>query len=175
MAGDRHLRRRDSVSRLLPPGLHLYDALQIGDYFDTDTAEISAAMIKAFAALTGDRFDIHLSDSGAQAHGFPSQVAHGLLVLSVIEGLKSTAPVQLNSFASLGWTWHFTLPVLSGDTVECRITLLNKRRAGPKSGLLTLQATARNQHGRTVQHGETRLMVHGAVAGALMPATVFKV
>lgn len=163
------------MTRLLPPGLHLYNALQPGDYFDTNTAQITAAMIRTFADLTGDRFDIHISDEGAQAHGFPAQVAHGLLVLSVIEGLKASAPVRLNSFASLGWTWQFMRPVLAGDTVQCRITLLNKRRAGPKSGLLTLQVTARNQHGHTVQRGETRLMVHGAVAGALMPATAFNV
>lgn len=163
------------MTRQLPPGLHLYDTLQPGDYFDTDTAEITTDMIQTFADLTGDKFEIHLSDSGAQTHGFPAQVAHGLLVLSVIEGLKANAPVQLNSFASLGWDWRFTRPVLAGDTVQCRITLLNKRRAGPKSGLLTLQVMARNQHGQTVQQGETRLMVHGAVAGALMLATVFKV
>ena len=159
----------------LPPGLHLYDDLHQGDFYDTDTAQITAAMIRTFADLTGDRFEIHLSDSGAQAHGFPALVAHGLLILSVIEGLKANASVQLNSFASLGWNWRFALPVLINDTVQCRITLLNKRRAGPKSGLLTLQVTVHNQHGQTVQQGETRLMVHGAVTGAFIPATVFKV
>lgn len=160
--------------RLLPPGLHLYDALHPGDHFDTDTAQITANMIESFADLTGDRFEIHLSDAGAQAHGFAAQVAHGLLVLALIEGLKSSAAVQLNSFAALGWTWAFTQPVFANDTIQCRITLLEKRKAGPQSGLLVLQVTVQNQHGQMVQQGQTRVMVHRGSAGTLIPATSFK-
>ena len=148
------------TGRLLPPGLHRFDTLQPGDHFDTDTAEITAKAILAFADLTGDRFQAHMSDTGAQVHGFAGQVAHGLLVLSVIEGLKSTAPVQFDGFAALGWDWQFTLPVLAGDSIRARVTVLAKRAAGPKSGLLTLSLQVCNQHGQCVQSGQTRVMVH---------------
>ena len=144
----------------LSPGLYPYDSLQPGDYFDTEKAKITAEMIISFANLTGDRFEIHLSDAGAQAHGFSSQVAHGLLVLSLVEGLKSSSKVQLNSFAALAWDWIFNAPVLVNDEIHCRITLLAKRKAGPTSGLLTLEVTAINKHGQIVQQGQTRLMVH---------------
>lgn len=148
------------MNRLLNPGLHSYDALQLGDYFDTHKAKITTEMIHAFAELTGDRFEIHLSDAGAQKHGFPAQVAHGLLVMSLIEGLKSQAKVQLNSFAALGWDWTFKHPVVVHDEIECRVTLMAMRNAGPKSGLLTLDLKVLNQRGQTVQQGSTRLMVH---------------
>ena len=148
------------MSRLLKPGLHPYDSLQISDHFDTDKAQITAQVIHAFADLTGDRFEIHLSDAGAQKHGFPAQVAHGLLVLSLIEGLKSQSLVQLNSFAALGWDWNFKNPVLVNDEIHCRITLMAMRKAGPQSGLLTLQVDVLNQRDQTVQQGLTRLMVH---------------
>lgn len=146
------------MTRLLPPGLHPYDMLQLGDYFDTDIAQITTQLVLAFSELTGDRFQIHLSDSGAQAHGFPAQVAHGLLVLSLVEGLKSSAPVQLNSFAALGWDWQFVTPVLAGDTIRCRITLVEKRTAGPRAGLLRLDVKVFNQRGQIVQQGQTRVM-----------------
>ena len=148
------------MTRLLPPGQHTYATLQPGDYFDTDTAQITAAMILAFADLTGDGFEVHLSDAGAQRHGFQGQIAHGLLVLSLVEGLKSRAKVQLNSFAALGWEWSFNAPVLAGDTIRCRVTLMSKRKAGPQSGMLKLQVVVTNQHDQTVQQGLTRLMVH---------------
>lgn len=150
------------TGRPLQPGLHPFDTLRQGDHFDTDKAEITAKSILAFADLTGDRFEVHMSDQGAQAHGFARQVAHGLLVLSVIEGLKSSASVQFGGFAALGWDWQFALPVLAGDTLQARVTVLAKRSAGPLSGLLTLGIQVFNQNGDCVQKGQTRLMVHRA-------------
>lgn len=148
------------TARLLPPGLHSFDTLLPGDHFDTTTAPVTAEAIRAFADLTGDRFEVHLSDTGAQAHGFPAMVAHGLLVLSLVEGLKSSAPVQLGSFAALGWDWQFAVPVLAGDRIRCRVTVLEKRAAGPESGLLTLGVQVFNQHGQCVQKGTARVMAH---------------
>lgn len=150
------------MSRVLSPGLHQYDTLLPGDHFDTDTATITADLILAFADLTGDRFAIHQSDAGAQKHGFRAQVAHGLLVLSVVEGLKSRAPVQFNGFAALGFDWRFTRAVLANDAIQCRVTVLNKRAAGPRSGKVLLDITVKNQRDEIVQQGQARLMVHRA-------------
>ena len=148
------------TGRLLPPGLHAFDTLQPGDHFDTATTQITPEAICAFADLTGDHFAIHLSDTGAQAHGFAAQVAHGLLVLSLVEGLKSRAPVQLGGFAALSWDWHFAKAVLAGDHIRARVTVLNRRNAGPHSGILTLVLEVFNQHNQCVQKGQTRVMAH---------------
>jgi acyl dehydratase len=147
------------TGRLLSPGLYSYETLCPGDHYATGTTEVTAPMIAAFAALTGDRFEIHLSDADGRNHGFAGQVAHGLLVLSLIEGLKFNAPVQLNGVAAVGWDWCFTSPVLSGDSLHARITVLAKRYAGPKSGLLTLGIQVCNQHGTCVQSGQSRIIV----------------
>ena len=144
---------------MLPPGLHGFDSLTIGDQLQTDWAEITPQAIDTFAALTNDRFEIHLSDEGAQAHGFPRRVAHGLLILSVIEGLKSNAPAQLNTFASLGYNWTFRAPVFANDRIRACITVKAKRNAADK-GLLTLAIEVENQHEQIVQRGETRLMAY---------------
>ena len=144
---------------MLPPGLHSFDALKIGDEIVTNWAEITEKAIDTFAALTHDRFAIHLSDAGAQAHGFPKRVAHGLLILSLVEGLKSTAPAQINTFASLGYDWNFRAPVFAGDSIRARITVKAKRNAADK-GLITLSVTVENQHGQTVQRGEARLIAY---------------
>lgn len=144
---------------MLPPGLHSFDDVQIGAQILTDWAEATPEAIDTFAALTNDRFEIHLSDEGAARHGFPRRVAHGLLILSLIEGLKSTAPAQLNTFASLGYDWSFRAPVFAGDRIRARITVKSKRPAADK-GLLTLSIEVENQHGTIVQRGETRLMAY---------------
>jgi acyl dehydratase len=146
------------TGRLLTPGHHAFEDLAIGDHYDTGTVTVTAATIQSFADLTGDRFEIHLSPEAAAAHGFPGQVAHGLLVVSLVEGLKSASPVQLGCFAVLHWDWRFRKPVLAGDMISCRISVLVKRAAGPKSGQLTLGLQVTNQRAECVQQGQTRVM-----------------
>jgi acyl dehydratase len=143
---------------MLKPGLYTYDQVQIGDSLLTDWAKVTPEAIDTFAALTQDRFAIHLSDEGARAHGFDRRVAHGLLILSLVEGLKSTAPAQLDTFASLGWDWSFRAPVFVGDSIRATVTVAAKRAAGAGKGMLTLSISVENQAREVVQQGQTRLM-----------------
>jgi acyl dehydratase len=143
---------------MLKPGLYTYDQVQIGDSLLTDWAKVTPEAIDTFAALTQDRFAIHLSDEGARAHGFDRRVAHGLLILSLVEGLKSTAPAQLDTFASLGWDWSFRAPVFAGDSIRASVTVAAKRAAGAGKGMLTLSISVENQAREVVQQAQTRLM-----------------
>jgi acyl dehydratase len=147
---------------MLKPGFYSFDQVQLGDELWTDWAAVTPHSIDAFAALTGDRFAIHLSDEGARAHGFDRRVAHGLLVLSLVEGLKSTALAQLDTFASLGWEWSFRAPVFAGDSIRAVVTVIAKRAAGAGKGMLTLAVKVQNQEGQIVQQGQTRLMAKRA-------------
>jgi acyl dehydratase len=140
-------------------GLHSFDEIQPGDQILTDWAEVTPEAIDRFATLTNDRFEIHLSNDGAARHGFPARVAHGLLILSLIEGVKSTAAARINTFASLGYDWSFRAPVFAHDRIRARITVKAKRRAADK-GLLTLAIEVENQGGHIVQRGESRLMAY---------------
>ena len=59
----------------------------------------------------------------ARRHGFEDRVAHGLLILSLVDGLKNTAPRRFDALASLSWDWSFMVPVLAGDTIRVDITI----------------------------------------------------
>ena len=150
-----------TTPRTLPPGHHGFDALAPGDRIETGHVTVSEAMIDAFATLTGDRFEIHMTDAGAQAHGFPVRVAHGLLVLSLIDGLKYQCPAQLRALASLGWDWSFRAPVLAGDTLRAVLTVVEKRSTRRKDrGILRLEVVALNQRDEVVQRGHNLLMAY---------------
>ena len=147
--------------RLLSPGLHPFDAVEIGDRIDTGSAIVTPEIIDAFAALTGDRFEIHLTDAGARAHGFPARVAHGLLILSLIDGLKNQSPARFHALASLGWDWSFRKPVFAGDTIRATMRLQAKRpTSNPARGVLTVEFAVTNQHGDLVQKGVNQLMAY---------------
>jgi len=148
-------------ARELGPGHYAMGQLAPGDRIHTGTRQITAQMIDDFAALSGDHFEIHMDRKRAQAHGFEDRVAHGLLVLSVVDGLKNQAAAQFKAIASLGWSFQFKAPVLAGDTIGVTITIEAMRRTSrPERGILTLRFDVQNQRGETVQTGENRLMVY---------------
>ncbi|MCY4542401.1 MAG: MaoC/PaaZ C-terminal domain-containing protein [Rhodobacteraceae bacterium] len=151
----------DSHRRELPAGTYGFKDVEIGDQITTGSVKIDAARIDKFAALSGDSYGLHMRSKDAARHGFPDRIAHGLLVLSLVDGLKFQAGAQLEAQASLGWNWKFAAPVIVGDTVTAQVTIAGKRRIRDgKRGILTLRIEVRNQHGEVVQHGENRLMTY---------------
>ncbi|MCG6884878.1 MAG: MaoC family dehydratase [Silicimonas sp.] len=145
----------------LTPGTHGADAFSIGHRIDCGSRVVTAGMIDAFAALTGDRFEIHMDQAAAQRHGFADRVAHGLLVLSLIDGMKNLAPVQISARASLGWEWRFRRPVLAGDEIAMSYEIAGKESAkAADQAVLVLDFTVTNQEGTEVQTGRNRLLAY---------------
>lgn len=145
----------------LEPGRYGLNDLNPGDWFCTAKRDVTAELIDAFAGLTGDRFEIHMDESAAERHGFAGRVAHGLLVLSLVDGLKNQSPVSFRAVASLGWKWSFRAPVLAGDSIGVRIAVRSLRRTRRDDrGIAELEFDVTNQHGETVQLGENQLMLY---------------
>lgn len=144
----------------LAPGHYGLSQLQAGDRIQTGRCQITTEMIDAFADLTGDRFAIHMDANAARALGFRDRVAHGLLVLSLIDGLKNQTAAQFDAVASLGWNWSFSAPVFAGDSLGALITVEGLRpTSNPARGIATLAFDVTNQEGATVQRGHNTLMI----------------
>lgn len=144
----------------LKAGLYGHADLLTGDRIETGQVVVTGEMIDRFADLSGDRFALHLSDDVARELGFPRRVVHGLLVLSLIDGLKNTAPAQVRAVASLGWDIRFSAPVLVDDQIEAVFTVTAKRPARDGNrGIVTLGVVARNQDSAIIQQGSTTLML----------------
>ena len=138
-----------------------FDDVEPDDWFETGRMELTESHIDRFAELSGDYFEIHLSDQAAREHGFPARVAHGILVLALTDGLKNRADTTFRAIASLGWTWSFDQPVLIGDTIRATIRIAEKRMTGkPDRGILKLAFDVRNQNNETVQSGSNLLLVY---------------
>jgi 3-hydroxybutyryl-CoA dehydratase len=149
------------VTRYLEPGRYGFDGVAQEDRIRTDRHTLSAEDIDDFAELSGDRFEIHMNDDAARSHGFPCRVAHGLLVLSLVDGLKNQAPAQFRAIASLGWNWSFRRPVFVGDEIGVTITVQSKRTVSkPDRGIIGLAFDVTNQNGETVQEGTNLLLVY---------------
>ncbi|MGS1096917.1 MaoC family dehydratase (plasmid) [Aquamicrobium terrae] len=157
--------------RALAPGFYGLDDLEVGDHFATSRITVTESHVVGFAGLSGDLFDIHMDDAFAQAHGFPSRLAHGLLGLAMVDGLKNRAPVRIAGIASLGWNWRFRQPILIGDSIRATITVnAMKPHWNPERGILTLGFVVCNQNDVVVQEGETFLLCARRASCADAPA-----
>ncbi len=148
-----------TVGRVLPAGCYGYHDIMAGDRIRTGSAHITAELIDNFAELSGDRYAIHLELEAARASGFDNRVAHGLLVLSVVDGLKNNAEAKLLGLVSLGWNWRFEHPVLLSDIIRCEMTITRKRiiRSNQR-GIVQIEFDVLNQSNQRVQCGHNELL-----------------
>ena len=137
-----------------------YDDIAQGLTWETPAISITESQILAFAGLSGDFFDIHVDDEYGRSLGYPSRVAHGLMGLAMMDGLKYRAGVRLATVVSLGWRWKFVGPLLPGDRVRGTVRVASKRTTKRTDrGIVTLEMALINQNDDVIQQGENDLMV----------------
>lgn len=140
-----------------------------GVAYESAARTITEADIVSFAGLSGDFNPLHTDAEFAQQSIFGQRIAHGLLGLAIASGLQMRGAVnQSTILAFLGINqWTFRAPILIGDTVRVRMTVLNTRETRkPDRGIVTQQIELRNQRGAIVQHGEFVMLVQRRPAEA---------
>ena len=130
-----------------------FEDLNVGGCWHSCARTITQADVTKFAGLTGDFDPLHMDHEFAQQTPFGKPVAHGLLGLSVVAGLGSTAP-ELRTVAFLGIRdWQFLRPIYFGDTVHVVNEVIEKRLAGRRRGRVSWKRQLINQNGEVVQAG----------------------
>jgi acyl dehydratase len=152
---------KDVGKSAMSAGKYFYDDLVVGAFFRTGRITVTEAHIVAFAGMSGDFFDVHMDDEFAREQGFPGRIAHGLLGLCLIDGLKNRADVQLQAVASLGWEqWAFKVPIVAGDSIGSTITVEDVRlTSSGDRGIVHLAFDVRNQKNDMVQSGRNALLM----------------
>ncbi|MFC6670494.1 MaoC family dehydratase [Marinobacterium aestuariivivens] len=142
------------------PELYWDDANE-GDVCISPTYTVTEERINTYADLTGDFTPVHVDEEYARTTPFGTRVAHGLLGLSIADGLKTMSEYRFVPGMSLGWSWDFVRPIKINDVVHVRFTVGTKRlsKSRPGWGIVILPSELINQHGEVVHRGEHRLMV----------------
>lgn len=128
--------------------------LKIGDTFSA-SKQITDAVVRAFAELSGDYNPIHLDDEFAATTRFGRRIAHGMIsgaLISAVLGyeLKDRKVVYLSQ------TMKFIAPVYIDDTVMATATVTGIRE---DKNIVTIETVCANQDGATVVTGEGKIMV----------------
>jgi acyl dehydratase len=141
-----------------------YEDFQVGQEWASPGRTITEADVTAFAMLSGDFDEIHTNEEFCRHESpFKTRIAHGMLGLSLVEGLKKRIPAFAETcyIASLEWNWKFTGPIMLGDTVhvKIRINKMRESKSKPDRGIIVEGGQMINQRGEVVQEGEHALMI----------------
>jgi len=147
------------------PGRHPFrkpfHELAIGDTFNSAEREVTIADIEAFAALSGDRFYAHMSETEAARNPlFGGRVAHGYFLIAAAAGLfvdPDYGPVLGNYGLD---NLRFVKPAKPGDRIRVRLTCKQKSlRADKGWGEVRWDTEITNQDGDTVAAYDVLTMV----------------
>lgn len=86
------------------------------------TKTVDASDVVGFAAVTGDRNPIHLSEHFAAKTPFGTRIAHGLYTASLISAVLGTR-LPGPGAVYISQTLNFRAPVRIGDTVEVTVAV----------------------------------------------------
>jgi len=138
-----------------------YEDYAIGDTFTTPARTITEADVVAFAGLTGDYNRLHTDAEYMRDSAFGERIAHGLLGLSIVNGLKYRTDIDSDGIiAFLGLSWKFSAPIKFGDTIHATLQVSAMRETSkPDRGIIIKQVRVLNQRGELVQEGEFTMMV----------------
>jgi acyl dehydratase len=133
-----------------------FEDLVIGQEFTSPGRTVTEADIVIFAGLSGDYNVLHTDAEHMKSSIFGERIAHGLLGLSIQQGLASRGePAAAHGLLS-GLKWKFKGPIKIGDTVHVH-SRISAQRDGPDAarGVVTVERRLLNQRGEVVQEGET--------------------
>lgn len=151
---------------------YVFEDLVPGRQFDAGRRVVSAADIAAFAALSGDRNPLHVEGEEAERGAFGGQVAHGALGVAIGTGLISEAGLTRGVLvALLELRWKFVAPILPGDAVHARVSVLERRPTKRDDrGIVRFAIDLRNQRNELVQEGELTELIARRAATSEAPA-----
>ncbi len=138
------------------------EGLRPGDTF-TASRTFTEELVRSFGDLSRDYNPVHYDPRFAGAKGFPALICHGLLVGSLITEVGG----QIGWLAT-GMDFRFVKPVLFGDTVTCRFTLLEV----DERGRARARAVFSNQHGTTVVEASLTGRLPGEAERKILEAMV---
>ena len=139
-----------------------YEDFRPGQVFLSQARTLTETDVVSFAAWSWDTNPVHTDAEGARHGRFGERIAHGLLGVSVAMGLVSRLGVfEGCSIALLGIDdWRFLRPLVIGDTVRCRVEVLDTRLTSKgDAGILRRRLTLLNQREEEVQTGDIPLLV----------------
>jgi acyl dehydratase len=134
-----------------------FEDLEVGMRLDSPARTITEADLVNFAGVSGDFNALHTDERFAAGTSFGRRIAHGMLTLAAVTGLRQRMGVfdgTLLAFLEIR-SWRFLAPVFPGDTIQAATVVAEKRETSKDDrGIVVQRIEVRNQDDTVVQEGE---------------------
>lgn len=138
--------------------MRYFEDFNVGEITTTRARTITETDIVMFAALTGDWYPLHTDVEYAKNGPFGERIAHGMLILSIANGLMPLYEMAIVAFYGMDRV-RFTAPTKIGDTIHVELEVTEKQDKGDMGGVITLKESVKNQRGETVAISTKRVML----------------
>ncbi len=132
--------------------LHFED-LEVGAIWSSPSRTITEADVIFFAGMTGDYDPLHMDHEYASQSHYGRPIVHGLLGMSIMAGLSSTAPRMRNLAFTKIENWEFHRPIYVGDTLHAVTVVESLTARGRRSGEVVWSRRLMNSKNECVQSG----------------------
>jgi len=129
-----------------------FEDFSLGQSWTTRGRTVTEADVVQFAGLTGDYTGLHMDAVEAAGSPFGQRIAHGALIFSISNGLKT----QLNLIEDTVVAFYgvdrlrFVKPVFFGDTIKASWIVTEMLPKPPGRGVISFSTEVKNQHGDLV-------------------------
>jgi 3-hydroxybutyryl-CoA dehydratase len=135
-----------------------FEDFAVGEVLVTRARTITETDIVNFAALTGDWYPLHTDVEYAQKGPFGERIAHGMLILSIANGLMPLCDMAIVAFYGMDKV-RFTAPTKIGDTIHVELEVMEKQDKGDIGGIITLKEYVKNQRGENVSLSTKKVLI----------------
>ena len=136
-----------------------FEDYHVGLQLTTPGRTIGETEVSMFAMLTGDFNRLHTDAEYMKESLFGERIAHGLLGLAIVNGLKYRTALNPDAIvAFLGLEWKFTAPIKF--TIHATLTVQEMRPTKHNErGIVVFAVAVINQQNETVQQGTMTMML----------------
>jgi acyl dehydratase len=135
-----------------------FEDFTAGEIAVTRARTVTETDIVNFAALTGDWYPLHTDIEYAKKGPFGERIAHGLLILSIANGLMPLYDMAIVAFYGMDKV-RFTAPTKIGDTIHVELEVVEKQDKGDIGGVITLKEYVKNQRGENVALSTKKVLI----------------
>ena len=128
--------------------------LKVGDQF-SKSREVTDALVRQFADVSGDYNPIHLDEEFAKNTRFGRRIAHGMLSGALISAVLGYE-FKERKIVYMSQTMKFTAPVYIGDTVMTTAIVTSIRE---DKNIVTIETVCTKQDGTVAVKGEAVVMI----------------
>ena len=136
-----------------------FEDFSIGDKGVTRARTITEADIVMFSMFSGDWYPLHVDVEYAKNSPFGERIAHGFLVLTAASGLMPLYEMAIVAFYGIDKVRYLS-PTKIGDTIRVEMEVTEKRDKEDIGGVVTFNATIKNQRNEDVAVMTMKVMLH---------------